>query len=366
MHIVLVSADGGVGGLPQHIVDLSLGLIEAKDSVSVITPPGQLETNLKQTKKIEVIPLPFRSRFDLGTIYALRKIYAAIQTTPDLVVHVHGVRAGWLGRLAAYGRHVSIVYTEHLWTADYLPQQSWRKTEQLLFLKLLNRVTKQTIAVSEAVKRFLVDEHICPAHDVTVIHHALREVPSLLARPATGKLPIIGCLAALRPVKRVDVLIRACGLLLQDNVPFRLEIVGDGPERTSLERLARDLHLLDRVRFIGEVTAPLESMHQWSIAAVPSDSEAFSLVALEAQAMGLPVVATHVGGLPEVVTRKSGFLVPPADPPAMRKVLAELLAHPELRQKLGAAGREQASSFHFSTMIQKTREVYAKAIAGGS
>ncbi len=361
MHIVLVSADSGLGGLPRHIELLADGLVAENDVVSVIAPEGPLLERLRASKRVELVPLPFRSRFDLSTLFGLRRIYKAISSTPDLVIHLHGLRAGLLGRLAAFGLALPIVYTEHLWTEEYLPPAKWRQLEQLFWLRLLNRVTRRTIVVSQAVKRFFLKHHICQPEQLSVVYHGLPgNLP--LAQPKGSQPPIIGFVGALNPVKRLDVLIRAAGLLWSDEVDFRLEVVGDGPERQASERLVRDLGIEAEVAFLGAMADPELAMLDFTLLAVPSDSESFSLVALEAAAMGVPVVASRVGGLPEVVKHdKTGLLVPPADPPALKRAIAELLADPGRRDAMRSAAKDWAREFTVARMVAETRAVYQAA-----
>lgn len=363
MHIVLVSADGGLGGLPRHIEDLALGLTEAGDNVSVIAPSGPLLKKLSGTKKIETIALPFRSSRDMATAWQLRRIYKAIRGSSETVLHVHGVRAGWLARIAAAGLKMPLIYTEHLLTREYVPPSRWRKAVQVNVMRRLNGWTDKTIAVSEAVKRFLLAEKIALPTKVQVIYHGLRVTPPM-ARPKEGRPPIIGCVGAFVPTKRIDVLMRACGLLYRDDTVFRLELVGDGPERTSLERMAAELGITEIVSFLGAVAEPELAMIDWTLAAVPSDSESFSLAALEAEAMGLPVVASNVGGLPEVVADgQSGLLTPPNNPPALRRALEELLTNSVKRQALSVGAINKAKQFSFAKMITETRAVYQEVLA---
>ena len=137
---------------------------------------------------------------------------------------------------------------------------------------------------------------------------------------------------------------------------FRVVIVGDGPERQSLANLAARLGVEKQVVFAGfqRDTRPYYGMA--TIVAVPSHSEGSPNVVLEAMAAGLPIAANRVGGIPEILEEcVTGLLVEPRNPDAMAKALFRLLSDDELRGRLGAAAKAQATSAH-------TPEAYRQAL----
>jgi len=122
----------------------------------------------------------------------------------------------------------------------------------------------------------------------------------------------------------------------------RLVVVGDGPERAGLEERARRLGLNGRVRFLGSLprAAVLDELARARAAILSSDWENFPHAAVEALAVGTPVVATAVGGVPEVVRDGvNGLLVPPGSPDALAEAIARLLGSPELEARLASAAR---------------------------
>lgn len=156
---------------------------------------------------------------------------------------------------------------------------------------------------------------------------------------------VIGAVAMLRPEKAIDRLLRAFHLLRR-TMPARLVIVGDGPERTSLERLAAELSLGEHVRFIGRVAKPEDVYASFDIVALSSDSEQMPLCVLEAMACGLPVAATAVGDVPEMVSSANRRFVVPRDDTALAVALRELSAAPALRAEVGAANRQRAEKIY--------------------
>jgi rhamnosyl/mannosyltransferase len=155
-------------------------------------------------------------------------------------------------------------------------------------------------------------------------------------------------------------------------VDARLLIVGEGPRRPTLERLVSTLGLHDRVALVGAVPDVAPYYEACDVFVLPSISrnEAFGLVQIEAMAAGKPVVNTSIGSgvtyaCPPGV---AGQAVPPADPGALARAISRLLADPELRHTLGAAGRARAATeFSAAAMVRRTLDIYQQAFldAGG-
>jgi glycosyltransferase involved in cell wall biosynthesis len=177
--------------------------------------------------------------------------------------------------------------------------------------------------------------------------------------------PTIGTACRLVPIKGVDVLIRAFADLSAEFPGLHLEIAGDGPERERLEKCAAETRVGPRIRFLGWRGNLVEDLRRWRLFVMPSLEEAFGVAALEAMAVGLPLVGTRVGGLPELIEDgRTGLLVPPGDPEALGRAIRSLLLRPGLMLSMGTAGREKAvGEFSIDRMLSATREAYAQALA---
>ncbi len=156
-----------------------------------------------------------------------------------------------------------------------------------------------------------------------------------------GEGPVIGTVAALRPEKALDRLLRAFALL--GPVAARLVIVGDGRERPGLERLATALGITARVHFTGHIADPASLYAGFDVFALSSDTEQMPLTVIEAMAAGRPVVATDVGDVRVMVAPENAAFVGPKDDAALARSLGALLADPKLRARLGAANRAKAA-----------------------
>jgi glycosyltransferase involved in cell wall biosynthesis len=163
--------------------------------------------------------------------------------------------------------------------------------------------------------------------------------------------------------KGVDVLLRAVSLL--QDLPARLTIIGNGPEAEALEQLARKLGIAKRTSFVGAM--PLQALTAYyresDIFVLPSRSEGLALVLLEAQSFGIPIVATHVGGIPEIIRdEEEGLMVDPDEPNQLAQALRRLIVDPELRTRLGKAGKEVARAHAWPDLLQRFEEEMAITI----
>jgi N-acetyl-alpha-D-glucosaminyl L-malate synthase BshA len=148
--------------------------------------------------------------------------------------------------------------------------------------------------------------------------------------------------------------------------PARLLLVGDGPERVSVEAQVQRHGLSERVRFLGGQEYVEDILPLADVFLLPSLHESFGLVALEASACEVPVVASTVGGTPEVVTEgKTGFLRAPDDVDGMTEATERVLADPEFAASLGRAGRERATrEFGLERIVPRYLALYESLLAG--
>jgi N-acetyl-alpha-D-glucosaminyl L-malate synthase BshA len=167
-----------------------------------------------------------------------------------------------------------------------------------------------------------------------------------------------------RPVKRIaDVL--AIFDRIRRETPCRLLLVGDGPDRSLAERLARTGGFADRTIFLGNVVSIETILPAARLFLLPSDPESFGLAALEAMACGVPVIGTNVGGLPEVVEDgRSGLLRPVGDVDGMARAALELLRDGRKWSEFSAAARQRAvEAFPLNEMVGRYRDLYERTLA---
>lgn len=285
------------------------------------------------------------------------------------VLHVHSNAVGAVARIMAAAMGVSTVKTEHNTHSHYSPIKN-------LVNGSANLLSDVVVSVSEAVaesfggwERSLLSaadvENVVISNgvDVEAIRHAATEdVPVTLP---DGFL--IGGGGKMVPQKNLSTLIEATATAVKECPDLHLVLTGDGPQRDTLESLAADRGIADRVLFTGflpQRTDVHALFHHLDGFAFPSRYEGWGVAAGEAMAAGLPVIAGDVPALREVVG-EAGLFVDPEDPAALADRLAELAANPDLAQELGTAGQRRITEQY---PIERTVEAHLalyRRLAGG-
>ena len=165
-----------------------------------------------------------------------------------------------------------------------------------------------------------------------------------------------------RPVKRVmDVL--SVFAQVKDKVKAKLIMVGDGPERSRAEQMCREHEMCDRVIFLGNVKNPAEVLSLADLFLLPSESESFGLAALEAMALGVPVISTNTGGLPEVNRHGvTGMMSNVGDIEDMAKNAIYLLSDDTRLKKFGEKALERAGEFSIEKVLPMYEKLYASVL----
>jgi N-acetyl-alpha-D-glucosaminyl L-malate synthase BshA len=166
-----------------------------------------------------------------------------------------------------------------------------------------------------------------------------------------------------RPLKRTDDVVRIFARV-RESLDVRLVLVGDGPEYGRTRELVETLGLADFVRFVGVVDDVVPLLAAADVLLLPSETESFGLVALEAMASGVPVVASDVGGLPEVVEHGvTGFLAPVGDVDAMAGYCLQLLADRCNGGIYGTNARKRAAEkFDYRSIIPQYERIYQRLL----
>jgi N-acetyl-alpha-D-glucosaminyl L-malate synthase BshA len=181
---------------------------------------------------------------------------------------------------------------------------------------------------------------------------------------AEGDEKIIMHVSNFRPVKRVTDVVRAFKKIAEQ-VPARLIMVGEGPERISAVGVAKQLGISDRIRYLGNVTNIETLLPCADIVFQPSEHESFGLVPLEAMACEVPVIATGSGGICEVIEHGvTGYLCEVGDTDTMARYALEILTHPDLAKQMGQQGRARAIKLFSKDKIVLLYEQLYQEITG--
>lgn len=164
-----------------------------------------------------------------------------------------------------------------------------------------------------------------------------------------------------RKVKRVDDVVRVFALL-NKAIPSKLILVGDGPERYLCERLCREFNLCDKVIFLGKVRDTTHVLEIADVFLLPSETESFGLAALEAMAVGVPVISSNTGGIPEVnIHGYSGYLSNVGEVEDMAKNMIHLL-HPDNLPTFKINAKERSKEFSLEKILPLYEEIYRNLV----
>lgn len=236
-------------------------------------------------------------------------------------------------------------------------------------------VTQWSIEQSDAVtavSRYLRDEtyrQIPVKKEIEVVYnfidpdrHDVRAARCLPEKTSERQVTLMH-ISNFRPLKRTDDVVRIFARV-RETLDARLVLVGDGPEYGRTRELVEKLGLTEHVRYVGVVDGVAPLLAAADVLLLPSETESFGLVALEAMASGVPVVATDVGGLPEVVEHGvTGFLAPVGDVDAMAEYCKKLLTDCRVGRKFGEAARRRAEEkFDSRSVIPLYERIYERLL----
>ena len=262
---------------------------------------------------------------------------------PDLLITSNWGSIEWA--MADLPRLVPHIHIED----GFGPEEQSRQLRRRVLTRRLVLCRSLVIVPSRTLYRLATERWRLDPARVRIIPNGIDLAAIAAATPAvlpisTGAIAneiVIGTVAALRPEKALDRLLRAVAALAP-SPPIRLVIVGDGPERPRLEALAAALGIAARVHFAGHSPAPAGYYRRFDLFALSSDTEQMPLSVIEAMAAGLPVAATDVGDLREMLAPENAPCVAARDPAALAAALARLIADPAGRAAIGAANRARA------------------------
>lgn len=364
--VQIVTRSDNIGGAQVHLRDLSLELLSRGHLVQVLV--GGRGPFLLEMERCGIPAWSLRHLIrsvnpwrDVLAFWELRRLLRLLK--PDLVA-THTSKAGVIGRLAAWSLGIPAIYTAHGWS--FIQEAGpIMKRVYILAEKFAGLLSARVITVSEYDCSFCLKHRILPPDKVITVHNGIPDVPYIPPEQDT-EIPRLIMVARLERPKNHIVLLEALNLL--KDLDWELNLVGDGPLRSDIEKAVCRLSLKERVNLLGARVDVPELLRKSQVFILMSDMEGLPISILEAMRSGLPVVAFDVGGVAEMVDQGvNGFLVRKGCVEELAERLEVLVRDKELRRRMGAASREKYEElFHLSGMVDGTLTVYHEVMGNTS
>lgn len=318
-------------------------------------------------KDVVVFDLKKRRALDFfRLIHRLSKIIQKEQ--PDLIVSFL-TYTNYLSLITkSYSRHkIPIIIDEQNTLSQSFSDERFRYVKRWIVPRWYPKAEK-IIAVSQGVKEDLVNTYFPFPDKISVIYNSvdIKKIRGLAREKVKHSWfrsndPVIISAGRLTNQKNYPLLLDTIAML-QDQSNTRLIVLGDGEERTVLEKRARRLGISDKVDFIGFQKNPYKYIAKATMFVLPSSWEGFCVVIVEAMACGVPVISTDCPSGPgELITNNiNGLLVPVNDIDAMADAILRLLNNTSLRRRLAEAGRKRAEDFRVEKMIEAYQKLFEK------
>jgi glycosyltransferase involved in cell wall biosynthesis len=367
MNILHLIDSGGFYGAENVIVALMNRQKEAGLKVALGSIATLVDDQKVIEKKAAEIGVPvkvFRMKNGLNIFGAIRIIKYALARNTD-IIHCHGYKANiLLGLLPGKYRKIPYISTLHGWTSKQLCQKIW--LYELLDAFMVKRADR-VVVVSHAMRENLrlKSLKISPV----VIHNGIQSKGKddigekdfiLLNGLDKIQLKLIS-IGRLSEEKGFSTLLKAVkNIKIKWNENVRLFIIGDGPEKNNLLRLAKEYGISDNVIFPGYIDNACKILKYFDVFVMSSLTEGMPITLLEAMRAGVPIVATAVGGIPEALEGgKCGILVPPGSEMDLARSITKLHENNLLKQELSIKSKIRfQEEFTVEKMEEKYRSVY--------
>jgi glycosyltransferase involved in cell wall biosynthesis len=340
-----------------------LALIRALDRRRVVPTLVLLDGSDAESRSLEpddcpVLRLGLRSLHKPATLSAAARLTGFWREHGTDIVQVYFLDSAYLGvplaRLAGVRRVVRVRNNLGHWLT---PTHRWLG-------RLIGLFSDVTLTNCEPARQALLAAEGGLARKVVVLENGVDLERFAAISEVNGSAPRIGVVANLRPVKGVDVFVRAAGRLALEFPAATFHIAGQGEQRAELERLVAELGLRERVVFHGPIADVPAFLATLTVTVLPSHAEGMSNAVLEYMAAGRPVVATDVGANGRLLGGGAfGVLVPPGDPAALAAAIGRVLADPSSAADRAAAARRHVHDNYSREAMRRRFEDFYERLA---
>lgn len=361
--VLHVTAPARYGGLERVVTMLAVGQMRRGMDVriaAVLSPADQAAhpfVDGAQSVGIPVDIVVVGGRDYLEEYRALCRL--VVRYKPD-VLHTHGYRSDVVGGLVARRSGVTFVSTAHGLIGGRLRNRLNESVQRFAL-----RWASAVIAVSRPLANRLAASGI-PQERIHVVQNAFSPSTATLPRDqARGRLgvttgfPVIGWVGRLSAEKGADVMVDA---LSATESNWQLSMIGEGPERHAVQLRADALGVNDRIRWHGPIADAGSLLRAFDVFVLSSRTEGTPIALFEAMHACVPVIATNVGGVPHVASENEALIVPPENPSAIARALAEVLREPsEAMRRAQRALKRLESEFGADPWLDRVEDVYRMA-----
>lgn len=367
-HILHVINSLGVGGAENHLFDLISGLLDSGYEITVLYLTSEdpyadedLVSELVESgANVEHIQIS-------GNVdpIGLFQMWRHLRSRDYDLVHTHQIQGDIYGSVSATMAGItSIVSSKHN-DPPFLTHQPYKLLHNLTIW-----LSDKIITISENVRCFTRQHSIASSDQLETIYYGLdpapfdavstNEIKDVRSEFVESDEVLLGTVARLTEQKDLETLLEAFAEVLETHPKTGLAIVGDGPKRDELEKLAREYDISENVSFTGYRSDIPQLMHAFDTFVLPSRWEGFGRVFLEAMAASTPIVASNVSAIPEIVIdEETGLLADVGETQEFTSAINNLLESDDLRTELGKNGRNRLEEqFTVEKMVHETTEVY--------
>jgi glycosyltransferase involved in cell wall biosynthesis len=336
-------------GIVNVAVDLACLQSQDGHDVAVASAGGEFETLLARhnAKHFQLD----QTRQPLNILKAIWRLREIIQEFQPDIIHAHMMTGVLLAGVLRQGNKYSLVSTVH---------NEFQRSAVLMGL------ADRVIAVSQAVSDSMVRRGV-PQNKLRVVPNGTLNSPRHPSiedyQPLPLHRPAITTVAGMYTRKGIAELITAFSKIASDFPQAHLYLVGDGPERSIFEEIAKNTSFSNRIHFEGFQPEPQRYMLATDIFVLASHCESFGLVLTEAREAGCAIVASDVDGIPETLdNRQAGILVPPKDSQTLATALAQLLSNPVQLQYWKNRAKQNLERFSAVRVHEETMTVYRELV----
>jgi L-malate glycosyltransferase len=362
--VLLMVRELGIGGCERDLTKVAIGLDRARfePHVGCFISEG-LRSGELRASGVPIVKLDVPSFASIAALRAACHLGSYIKKNRIKVVHAFDLPTDLFAIPIARLYRTPAVIASNLSSRDLM-----KKTWERYLLRTVDRAAHMVIVNSHAIQSEVIEQYGIPPGRTLLSYNGV-DLRVFHPEPRIRKVfpqasIIVGAVCALRPEKRLDLLLAAFARIRRLNDEMRLLIVGSGPMLESLERRCAEFNLQGVCHFEPSKIDVAEWMRSIDVFVMASDSESFPNALLEAMACGCAVIGSRVGGVPELIAdEQNGLLCEPGDAQDLAAKLDRMVSNAELRRRLAQeAARTARESFSIEFAVARLEKLYESLV----